>query len=106
MVRSNSSVSHPHESRAEIYFKENKMANTVPARSKIKQKFTWNAESVFKSPQAWEKELKQITEDIANIIPYQGRLAESPEVLLYALEEAYDLVSRVQIAFMYAGFSY
>ena len=82
------------------------MANTVPARNKIKQKFTWNAESVFKSPQAWEKELKQITEDIANIKPYQGRLAESPEVLLHALEEAYDLVSRVQIAFMYAGFSY
>ena len=82
------------------------MANTVPARNKIKQKFTWNAESVFKSPRAWEKELKQITEDIANIKPYQGRLAESPEVLLNALEEAYDLVSRVQIAFMYAGFSY
>jgi len=82
------------------------MANRVPARNKIKQKFTWNAESVFKSPRAWEKELKQITEDIANIKPYQGRLAESPEVLLNALEEAYDLVSRVQIAFMYAGFSY
>ena len=82
------------------------MANTVPPRNKIKQKFTWNAESVFKSPQAWDKEIKQITEDIANIKPFQGRLAESPEVLLNALDEAYDLVSRVQIAFMYAGFSY
>jgi oligoendopeptidase F len=82
------------------------MANTVPPRNKIKQKFTWNAESVFKSPQAWDKEIKQITEDIANIKPYQGRLSESPEVLLNALEEAYDLVSRIQVASMYAGFSY
>jgi oligoendopeptidase F len=82
------------------------MANTVPPRNKIKQKFTWNAESVFKSPQAWEKEIEQISEDIANIKPYQGRLSESPEVLLNALEEAYDLVSRIQVASMYAGFSY
>ncbi len=82
------------------------MANTVPLRSKIKQKFTWNSESVFKSPQVWEKELAQITKDISKIKPYQGRLAESPSVLLEALGVAHDLVSRIQIAFMYAGFSY
>ncbi len=82
------------------------MANTVPLRSKINKQFTWNSESVFKSPEAWEKELKQITENISKIKPYQGRLAESPSVLLETLGVAYDLVSRVQIAFMYAGFAY
>ena len=82
------------------------MANKVPLRSKVNKKFTWNAESVFKSPSAWEKELKQITEDIAKVKPYQGRLAESQKVLLEALAVAHDLVSRVQKAFMYAGFSY
>jgi oligoendopeptidase F len=82
------------------------MANTVPLRSKSNKKFTWNAESVFKSPAVWEKELKQIVEDVAKIKPYQGRLAEGPSVLLEALRLAHDLVSRVSIAFMYAGFSY
>jgi oligoendopeptidase F len=82
------------------------MANTVPPRSKINKKFTWNAESVFKSPAVWEKELQQLVEDMAKIKPYQGRLAESPSVLLEALSVAHDLVSRVSIAFMYAGFSY
>ncbi len=82
------------------------MANTVPARSKINKQFTWNSESVFKSTAAWEQELKQITEDISKISPYHGRLAESPSALLEALSVAHDLVSRVQIAFMYAGFSY
>ncbi len=82
------------------------MANTVPPRSKINKQFTWNSESVFKSTDAWENELKQITEDVSKIKPYQGRLAEGPSVLLEALSVAHDLVSRVQIAFMYSGFSY
>jgi len=82
------------------------MANTVPARSKIDKKFTWNSESVFRSTKAWEKEIKQILEDISKIKTYQGRLAEGPSVLLEAFSVAHDLISRAQIAFMYAGFSY
>jgi len=82
------------------------MANKVPARSKIKKQYTWNAESVFKSPATWEKELKQITDAISKIKPYQGHLADSPSTLLDALAVAHDLVSRVGIAFMYAGFAY
>ena len=82
------------------------MANTVPARSKIDKKFTWNSESVFTSPQAWEKEIKQIVEEIPNVKKYQGHLAEGPSVLLDAIKAAHDLIARIQIAFMYAGFSY
>jgi oligoendopeptidase F len=85
---------------------EKDMANTVPLRSKLDKKFTWNAESVFPAIEAWEKEINQILEDISTVKAYQGRLAEDPSVLLDALT-AYDkLVSRAQIALMYAGFSY
>ena len=82
------------------------MANKVPARNKINKKFTWNSESVFKSPQAWEKEIKQIVEEIPSVKKYQGRLAEGSSVLLDAIKAAHDLIARIQIAFMYAGFSY
>jgi len=82
------------------------MANMIPPRSKMDKKFTWNAESVFASIAAWEKEVNQIVEDIANVKQYQGKLAENPSVLLDALRAAHGLVSRAQIAFMYAGFSY
>ena len=82
------------------------MPKTVPSRSKLDRKFTWNAESVFPSNEAWEKEVNQILEDISTVKGYRGRLAESPSVLLDALT-AYDkLVSRAQVALMYAGFSY
>ncbi len=82
------------------------MASKVPLRSKIDKQFTWNAESVFKSTSAWEKEVKQIIADIPKVKQYQGRLAEGASVLLDAFKAAHDLVARVQIAYMYAGFSY
>ena len=82
------------------------MPNTVPLRSKLNKKFTWNAESVFPSDEAWEKEVQQILEDIPTVKQFQGRLAENPSVLIEALEAAYQLISRAQTAVMYAGFSY
>src|SRR6266542_5520749 len=85
---------------------EKDMPKTVPPRSKLDKKFTWSAESVFPSDEAWEKEVKQIIEDIATVKQFQGRLAESPSVLVEALDTAYILISRAQKAFMYAGFSY
>jgi oligoendopeptidase F len=82
------------------------MPNTVPPRSKLDKKFIWNAESVFPSDEAWEKEVRQILEDISTIKRFQGRLAEGSSVLIEALDAAYQLISRAQKAFMYAGFSY
>src|SRR5688500_8437058 len=85
---------------------ERDMPTKVPVRSKLDKKFTWNAESVFPSDEAWENEIKQVREDISRIKQFQGRLAEGPSVLAAALEAAYELVSCAQKAFMYAGFSY
>lgn len=82
------------------------MANTVPARSEIDEKYTWNAESVFPSPEAWEKELNQILEDVSTVKQYQGKLAEGASVLLDTLQ-AYDkLLVRALTVVMYAVFAY
>src|SRR5829696_251091 len=82
------------------------MATKVPLRNKLDKKFTWNAESVFPSAEAWEKGIKQITEDMSKVKEFQGQLSEGPSVLIRALEAAYELISAAQKAFMYAGFSY
>ena len=82
------------------------MPSTVPLRSKLNKKFTWNAESVFASDQAWEKEVHQILEDISTVKQFQGRLAETSFVLTEALEKATELISRAQKALMYAVFCY
>lgn len=82
------------------------MPTRVLPRNKVDKKFTWNAESVYPSPEAWEREIEQIREEIPAVKRYQGRLTEGPHVLLEALQAAHQLVSCVQKAVMYAGFSY
>ena len=82
------------------------MANKVLPRNKIDRKYTWNAESVFPSDAAWEKELKQVIEDTAKIKKFQGHLTEGPSILLDAMNEFANLVARAQIVAVYAGFSY
>ena len=82
------------------------MLKKVPVRSKVDRKFTWNAESVFKSDKAWEKEVKQILLEIPKLKAYEGCLTQSPAILLEALTAANDLLLRAQTALMYAGFAY
>ncbi|HQU35424.1 MAG TPA: hypothetical protein PLR65_02445, partial [Anaerolineales bacterium] len=82
------------------------MANSIPLRSKINKKYTWNAESVFKSAKEWEAEVAAILADLPNVKKFEGRLSESAEVLLDGMRAVEALANRTYKIFMYAGFSY
>ncbi len=82
------------------------MANTIPPRSKVVKKYTWNSESVFKSQKEWEAEVENILKDLPNVKKYEGSLGEGPETLLEAITAAEALMKRVMHAFVYAAFSY
>src|SRR5262245_58745179 len=82
------------------------MANKVLPRNKIDKKFTWNAESVFPSITAWEKEAAKVVEDISKVKQYQGRLSESSNILLEAIKVSEELIGRAYKLYMYARFSY
>ncbi len=82
------------------------MAASIPPRSKVNKKYTWNAESVFKTKKDWEAEVKNILADLPNIRQFEGRLGESADTLVEALDRVEDLMKRLSHVFMYAGFSY
>ncbi|HET9905040.1 MAG TPA: oligoendopeptidase F [Anaerolineales bacterium] len=82
------------------------MANKILPRNKIDKKSTWNAESVFPSAEAWEKEATKIVDDIAKAKQYQGRLSESAAILLEGLNVSEQLILRAYKLYMYASFSY
>jgi oligoendopeptidase F len=82
------------------------MANTIPPRNKVDRKYTWNSESVFKSQKEWEVEVMSILKGLPDIKKYEGKLGESPEILLEAITATEALMKRVAYTFMYAGFSY
>ena len=76
-----------------------------PPRSKVEKKYTWNAESVFKSKMAWDVEVKSILADLESINKFKGHLGDSPAILLEALVTNEQLLKRANHVFVYAGFS-
>ena len=81
------------------------MPKTIPARDQVEPKYTWNAESVFASTADWENEVHKILADIDNVTTFKGSLKEGSTTLVAALKAADELMRRVAVAYMYAGFS-
>ncbi|MBK6647605.1 MAG: oligoendopeptidase F [Anaerolineales bacterium] len=78
----------------------------IPARKEVGKKYTWNAESVYKSAKEWEAALKAVIDDIPNVKKYEGKLGESPETLLAGIKAIEGISLRAQTVFMYAQFAY
>ncbi len=74
-------------------------------RKDAPKEFTWNAESVFESPQAWADELKSLVADLGQLEQMQGHLAEGPSKLLEAIQLIEGLILRAFSVYMYAGMS-
>lgn len=80
------------------------MATTIPPRSKVNKKSTWNAESLFPSVKAWDAEVKKIIADIPNVKKYEGHLGDGASTLLEALDAIEKLVLRAYRVFVYPRF--
>jgi len=80
--------------------------DTIPARSAIDKKYTWNAESLFASPAAWEAEVKEILAGIPAVKQFQGRIKEGPATLLLAFQAVDELLARTDRIVVYAGFAH
>ncbi len=77
------------------------MAETVPARSEIAREHTWNAESVFQSPEAWKDAYDRMMETLPELEHFKGRLGDDAQTLVewLAVSEAY--LERVGHVFFY-----
>ncbi len=75
----------------------------VRQRNEIPVEYTWNAPSLFDSPQAWKAEAKKLSEDISAVQAYQGRLHESAAVLLEAMHLVETLYMRAGKVLVYAS---
>ena len=80
------------------------MATAFP-RSKVRKNQTWNAESVFESPEAFDAEVKDLVESLSEIRKYQGRLAEGPGTFLQAMDLVEGISQRAARVRVYASMS-
>lgn len=57
------------------------MAITLPRRSEVPEKHTWNLENIFSTPEDWRTALNEVLESLPTLTAYQGRLGESAQTL-------------------------
>jgi len=81
-------------------------ATLTPPRSEIPVERTWDAASVFETPEAWAEALEALVGDLAKLEAFAGRLAEGPAVTLEALAARDDLSRRLGQVFVYAYLDY
>ena len=82
------------------------MTTGVRERDQIAKQWTWNAESVFATPEAWEAEFKALGGDFAKLAGYQGQMANGPSVLLSAVELVQELFARAWKLYAYGYMSH
>ncbi len=78
----------------------------IPTRDQIPHGYTWNAESVFASPQAWQAEWNSLANDLPNLKKFQGHLADGASMLADALEAIDQIIRRIGKIYVYASMSH
>jgi len=74
-------------------------------RSKVRKNQTWNAESVFPSPEAFDVEVESLVGSLDSIKKFQGHLGESSDTLLQAMEVIENISKRAAKVQVYATMS-
>jgi oligoendopeptidase F len=82
------------------------VTKTLPARSELDRRFTWDGESVFPDEKDWEAAVGTILAKLPDLAEFEGHLGESPETLadwFDAAESGQRLMGKINV---YATMSY
>jgi oligoendopeptidase F len=67
--------------------------SSVPERSEIDREYKWELKSIYADEAEWEAAFEDVSERVADLDRFEGRLVDDPATLLDALE-AYESVMR------------
>ena len=80
------------------------MPNPLP-RSKVKKNQTWNAESVFETPEEFDAEIKNLVGSLAALKKFQGHLGDGPDTFIKVMKKIDALSQRASKVQVYATLS-
>ena len=78
---------------------------TALSREEVEKNQTWNAESVFASPDAFYSEVASLLERLMDVKKFQGRLVEGPDIFIQAMEIVEEISHRAAKVRVYATMS-
>jgi oligoendopeptidase F len=74
----------------------------LPKRHEIPNAYTWDLEAVYKTDEDWEAEFRAIRDGLPELASFQGRLAESPDLLLDFLRKRDQVSIKLEQVMVYA----
>jgi oligoendopeptidase F len=93
-------VAPPHEPTARESLPLAAVAKTLPSRSEVDKRFTWDGESVFADESAWDAAVETSLAKLADLAEFRGHLADSADTLadwFDAAEDAQRLMGKVMV---------
>ena len=72
-------------------------------RDDIPIQYRWNLEDIFPTVEAWQAEAAVVEARIPELAAFKGRLAESPDTLLAAIELQVEIGKSLEDVFVYAS---
>jgi oligoendopeptidase F len=77
-------------------------SNRLPKRSDLDPSTTWDLTPIFSSDKEWENAFKEVKESLSKVKEFQGRLNESADTLLAALQAQDQLREKLGKVYVYA----
>jgi oligoendopeptidase F len=72
-------------------------------RANIEEKYKWNLNDIYASPQDWEKDKTRLSGSFTKISEFKGKLGNSASVLKQALEMYYQIEKEFSKFYVYAS---
>ena len=82
------------------------MNKTLPDRSQVEKRFTWNSESVFVDEAAWEQAVETIITRLPDLAEFKGHLGDSPDALADWFDASERLHRLMGMVMVYSTMSY
>ncbi len=85
---------------------EKNTVKSLPNRNEIEEANTWRLEDIFQTDAEWEKEFQAIKELLPKLTEFKGKLGDSADNLLEALQYEDEISMRLGKLYTYAHMRY
>ncbi|RKY93690.1 MAG: oligoendopeptidase F, partial [Ignavibacteriae bacterium] len=72
-------------------------------RKDVADKYKWNLADIYPTVEAWQADVDMLNTEVEKLAEFKGKLGESSESLLNAMQTGNDLVKTLWQAWVYAG---
>ena len=78
------------------------MGKETKPREQIERKYKWNIEEMYRDESEWKKDYQAVEEKAKDFVGFSGRLGESPQILLEALQKKDRIWQILEKVYVYA----